>query len=76
MPRHTGGMDNEKLIAGYILRVAVRRNRWRISLHDIGTQQVKVFSTFKALGEYLEKISANPRQIKLSAEPFAPQREE
>ena len=50
----------ETLVAGYILRVAVRQNRWRISLHDIATHEVQVFASFKELGEYLEAVSSTP----------------
>jgi hypothetical protein len=54
-------MNAEKLIAGYILRIAVQRNRWRISLHDIATHEVQVFASFKALGEYLELVSTGQK---------------
>ena len=47
----------ETLVAGYILRVAVRHNRWRISLHDIATHEVQVFASFKELSEHLEAVS-------------------
>lgn len=54
-------MGTEKLLGGYILRVAVRHNRWRISLHDVATHQVKVFGSFKALSEYLEAHCSTPQ---------------
>ncbi|MCA9840065.1 MAG: hypothetical protein KC422_24355 [Trueperaceae bacterium] len=47
----------ETLVSGYVLRVAVKRHRWHIHLHNLRTAEVKVFTSFAALSQYLEQSS-------------------
>ena len=39
-------MRDERLVAGYLIRIAVRRNRWRITLHDPTSGEVERFDSF------------------------------
>jgi hypothetical protein len=51
-------MTGETLLSGYILRVAVKRNRWHLSLHNLKTGEVKTFDSFEALSEHLALVSS------------------
>jgi hypothetical protein len=51
-------MPLERLVRGYVLRVAIRRQHWRLTLHDIKTGERLVFTDFAALIEHLEAVSA------------------
>jgi len=53
-------MREETLLSGYILRVAVKRNRWHLTLHNLKTGSVKTFSSFEALRAFLEHASTHP----------------
>lgn len=55
-------MRGETLLAGFILRVAVKRNRWHITLHNLKTGEVRPFSSFAALITYLEQTSSKLTQ--------------
>lgn len=47
-------MPLERLVRGYVLRVAIRRHHWRLMLHDVKTGERLVFTSFAALLEHLE----------------------
>lgn len=47
-------MPLERLVRGYVLRVAIRRQHWRLMLHDVKTGERLVFTSFAALLEHLE----------------------
>jgi hypothetical protein len=50
-------MHDERLLSGYVLRVAVRRHRWHITLIYVRSGEVKTFDSFEALRAYLEHAS-------------------
>lgn len=50
-------MRRKTLLSGYILRVAVERNRWPISLFTPTPGEVVTFDSFEALGAYFEQMS-------------------
>lgn len=51
-------MHDDRLVAGCLVRVAIRRNRWHITLHDPTTGEVESFASFEALGARLEQLSS------------------
>ena len=52
-------MPLERLVRGYVLRVATRRQHWRLTLHDVKTGERLVFTSFSALLEHLEMASSH-----------------
>ena len=52
-------MPLERLVRGYVLRVAIRRQHWRLTLHDVKTGQRLVFGSFAALLEHLELAASH-----------------
>jgi hypothetical protein len=50
-------MPLERLLDGYVLRIAIRRQHWRLTLHDVKTGERLVFTNFAALLEHLELAS-------------------
>ena len=50
-------MCRETLLSGYVLRVAVKRHRWHITLHNLKTGEIMVFGSFDALERYLERAA-------------------
>jgi hypothetical protein len=48
-------MRIETLLTGYVLRVAVYRNCWQITLLQVGTGELKTFASFEQLAAYLER---------------------
>lgn len=53
-------MRGDVLLSGHVLRIAVRRHRWHITLHDLRTGRVRTFRSFAALNAYLERVSSQP----------------
>lgn len=53
-------MREKMLIHGYVLRIAVVRHRWRITLFDPHGGKVRAFDSFLALSEFLERSSTAP----------------
>jgi hypothetical protein len=52
-------MPLERLVRGYVLRVAIRRQHWRLTLHDVKTGERLVFTNFAALLEHLETTASH-----------------
>jgi hypothetical protein len=50
-------MPLERLVDGYVLRIAIRRQHWRLTLHDVKTGERLVFTNFAALLKHLELAS-------------------
>ena len=46
----------EHLLSSYVVRVMVRRGRWRISLQDVRTGKISHFDSFALLLEHLESL--------------------
>ena len=42
------------LLHSYLLRVAIRDNRWQLQLQDLRTGEALTFASFRALHEHLE----------------------
>jgi hypothetical protein len=57
-------MPLERLVRGYVLRVAIRRQHWRLTLHDIKTGERLVFTNFAALLEHLEAVSSHTSRLR------------
>ena len=57
-------MREEMLIHGYVLRIAVVRHRWRISLFDPVGGEVRTFDSFLALSVFLERSSTLPQSTR------------
>jgi len=53
-------MREEMLIHGYVLRIAVVRHRWRISLFNPLGGEVRTFDSFLTLSAFLERSSTLP----------------
>jgi hypothetical protein len=56
-------MSPERLLGGYVLRIAVHRRRWRLSLQDVKTGEQHVFTSFEALCEHLESRALKTSSI-------------
>ncbi len=46
----------EYLLSSYVVRVAVRRGRWRISLQDVRTGKIRHFDSFALLLKHFESL--------------------
>ena len=55
-------MDQERLLSGYVLRVSIRLSRWKLSLLNVETGQVWLFSSFEDLKQHLEAASTRRRK--------------
>lgn len=60
-------MRGARLLAGYVLRVAVHEHRWRITLVDLRGRTTIHFDDFDSLAEHLE-LEAARRALALSAD--------
>ena len=54
-------MAAEYLLDGYVVRVAVVQNQWRISLHRLKTGEHKEFDSFQDLTDYLVLTSVKQK---------------
>ena len=55
-PEPTLPILGEHLLSSYVVRVAVRRGRWRISLQDVRTGKISHFESFALLLGHLESL--------------------
>lgn len=65
-------MSTETLVSSYILRLSIKRNRWRIGLHNVRTGEALVFSSFEDLAKHLEThsfqiVNASSHQVNASS---------
>lgn len=51
-------MRGSRLLSGYVLKVAVQDNRWRITLLDLHENSSSTFGDFEALAVHLELEAA------------------
>jgi hypothetical protein len=57
-------MPLERLVGGYVLRIAIRRQHWRLTLHDVKTGERLVFTNFAALVQHLEMVALQSSRLR------------
>jgi hypothetical protein len=50
-------VDHERLLCGYVLRVSIERNRWKLGLLNVETGEARLFGSFEDLKQHLESVS-------------------
>ncbi|HZW99600.1 MAG TPA: hypothetical protein VFF10_06015 [Trueperaceae bacterium] len=51
-------MRGRQLLTGYVVRVAVKSNRWEITLIDLDRNETSTFDDFASLADHLERDAA------------------
>lgn len=54
-------MAAEYLLDGYVVRVAIAQNQWRIRLHRLKTGEQIIFNSFQDLTDYLVLTSVKQK---------------